>query len=144
MNYQIKIKIRISNNQSLYTLFPREIKNDFLNLMCALRRYMKCDGSPDPTIPGEINTYISLWRENEDRVQVEDVLKDATLCLSVFICPFIYFLRSILSYFLNFKNPFIIQFILIMLIFKNNPFSRDIFSCWMSWNMLLKKRHQSN
>lgn len=28
-------------------------------------RYMQCDGSPDPTIPQEINTFITLWKDEE-------------------------------------------------------------------------------
>ena len=44
---------------------------------------MLCDGSPDPTIACEINAYISLWKEDEMRVQVNEVLHDALLCLSV-------------------------------------------------------------
>ncbi|XP_030069845.1 dynein axonemal intermediate chain 7 isoform X6 [Microcaecilia unicolor] len=39
-------------------------------------RYMKCDGSPDPTVLHEINTFISLWRE----VQNEDI--QSVLCKS--------------------------------------------------------------
>ena len=46
-------------------------------------RYMLCDGSPDPTIAGEINAYISLWKEDETHVQVNEVLDKALRCLSV-------------------------------------------------------------
>ncbi|XP_064635495.1 dynein axonemal intermediate chain 7 homolog isoform X2 [Lineus longissimus] len=46
-------------------------------------RYMRCDGSPDPTIPGEINTYMNLWREDNERVTIDQVLKDSDLALAL-------------------------------------------------------------
>ena len=51
---------------------------------------MLCDGSPDPTIPGEINTFMNLWREEKDNVSIERVLEDSKLPLKVctmhFLC----------------------------------------------------------
>lgn len=46
-------------------------------------RYMRCDGSPDPTIQGEINTYINLWRESKEDVDIDSVLKESDLTLSL-------------------------------------------------------------
>lgn len=46
-------------------------------------RYMRCDGSPDPTNQGEINTYINLKLENRDRDDIENVLKDSQLDLAL-------------------------------------------------------------
>lgn len=37
-------------------------------------RYMRCDGSPDPTIAGEINTYLNLQREDNSCNGIESVL----------------------------------------------------------------------
>ena len=44
---------------------------------------MKCDGSPDPTIQGEINTYINLWKEDMRSNDIANVLNESTLTLSV-------------------------------------------------------------
>jgi len=46
-------------------------------------RYMRCDGSPDPTIQGEINTYINLKLEDNSRDDAISVLKDSLLDLSL-------------------------------------------------------------
>ncbi|XP_070199022.1 dynein axonemal intermediate chain 7 homolog isoform X1 [Littorina saxatilis] len=46
-------------------------------------RYMRCDGSPDPTIQGEINTYINLRLENHERDDADDVFKDTQLDLAL-------------------------------------------------------------
>ncbi|XP_023672481.2 dynein axonemal intermediate chain 7 isoform X1 [Paramormyrops kingsleyae] len=41
-------------------------------------RYMRCDGTPDPSIPQEINSFISLWREDTE-VQIGPVLENCSL-----------------------------------------------------------------
>jgi len=46
-------------------------------------RYMRCDGSPDPSVAGEINTYLNLWREDTTNLGVDSVLEDSCLCLSL-------------------------------------------------------------
>ncbi|CAH1786904.1 unnamed protein product, partial [Owenia fusiformis] len=46
-------------------------------------RYMRCDGSPDPTIPGEINAYMNLWRDRETGNDIHSVLSDGKLSLSL-------------------------------------------------------------
>lgn len=40
---------------------------------------MRCDGSPDPTVQGEINTYINLRLEDVDHDDVESVFKASEL-----------------------------------------------------------------
>jgi cancer susceptibility candidate protein 1 len=52
-------------------------------LHCQWDRYILCDGSPDPTIPGEINTYINLWREDSLNNDIQSVLRDSGLTLRV-------------------------------------------------------------
>ncbi|XP_031794328.1 protein CASC1 isoform X2 [Sarcophilus harrisii] len=46
------------------------------------KHYIECDGTPDPCITQEINTYISLWKEktNED---IDTVMKESKLVLSL-------------------------------------------------------------
>ncbi|XP_048876439.1 dynein axonemal intermediate chain 7 isoform X3 [Brienomyrus brachyistius] len=41
-------------------------------------RYMRCDGTPDPSIPHEINGFISLWNEDTE-VQIAPVLESCSL-----------------------------------------------------------------
>ncbi|BHF66130.1 Protein casc1 [Sparganum proliferum] len=40
-------------------------------------RYLLCDGLPNPIIDTEINTYMSLWRMNETRISMEEVMLDS-------------------------------------------------------------------
>jgi len=55
---------------------------------------MRCDGSPDPTIPGEINTYINLRVEDTSHNDVESVLSDSKLDIAVsFKDEFLYILK---------------------------------------------------
>lgn len=46
-------------------------------------RYMRCNGSPDPTNQGEINTYINMRLEDNSRNDAVSVLKDILLDLSL-------------------------------------------------------------
>ncbi|XP_063073646.1 dynein axonemal intermediate chain 7 [Engraulis encrasicolus] len=45
-------------------------------------RYMRCDGSPDPSVLQEINTFISLWWEDTE-TQVEPVLQQCDQALQL-------------------------------------------------------------
>lgn len=46
-------------------------------------RYMRCDGSPNPTVPGEINTYINLKLEDLEHDDIDTVLKYGELDLNL-------------------------------------------------------------
>lgn len=43
---------------------------------------MRCDGTPDPVVHQDINTYMSLWRDDPE-VGVQAVLKQCDLALKV-------------------------------------------------------------
>uniref|UniRef100_UPI0037E8EA04 dynein axonemal intermediate chain 7 n=1 Tax=Semicossyphus pulcher TaxID=241346 RepID=UPI0037E8EA04 len=45
-------------------------------------KYMRCDGTPDPSIQQDINTYISLWRD-DPQVDITSVLKQCSVTLQL-------------------------------------------------------------
>ncbi|NXB95654.1 CASC1 protein, partial [Vidua chalybeata] len=44
--------------------------------------YLSCDGTPDPTVPQEINTFMSLWRDDQDE-DVQLVMEKAEVVLNM-------------------------------------------------------------
>ncbi|XP_026183084.1 dynein axonemal intermediate chain 7 isoform X2 [Mastacembelus armatus] len=84
-------------------LKDRERREDELNELCHLleethtalakwktdavekakwEKYMLCDGTPDPTVQQERNTYISLWRDDPE-VNITPVLKQCNLAVQL-------------------------------------------------------------
>ncbi|CAH2278497.1 Hypothetical predicted protein [Pelobates cultripes] len=53
-----------------------------LQIQAKWDRYMRCDGSPDPTIPKEINTFISLWAKEQSQ-DFQTVLNKSNLVLEL-------------------------------------------------------------
>ncbi|CAF1631395.1 unnamed protein product, partial [Adineta ricciae] len=47
------------------------------------KRVMQCDGTPDPTSILEINTFMSLWRDEHQRTNLEYTMKQTNLVLSL-------------------------------------------------------------
>jgi cancer susceptibility candidate protein 1 len=44
---------------------------------------MQCDGTPDPTILPEINTFITLWHDEQQRIDMEYTMKQTNLVLAL-------------------------------------------------------------
>ena len=44
---------------------------------------MLCDGTPDPTVTRELNTYMNLWREDKQSKPVKEVLNECEEALRV-------------------------------------------------------------
>ena len=65
------------------TLIETNTYNYITLFSCQWERYMLCDGSPDPTIPGEINTYMNLWKEEKEHLEIQNVLEDSKQPLQV-------------------------------------------------------------
>ncbi|CAH8626903.1 unnamed protein product [Dicrocoelium dendriticum] len=49
----------------------------------AWKRYFRCDGSPNPSIEKEVNTFMSLWRLDESRLTMEEVMNDSVHSLKL-------------------------------------------------------------
>lgn len=43
---------------------------------------MRCDGTPDPTVQKDINTYITLWKDDPE-VNITPVLQQCNLAIRV-------------------------------------------------------------
>lgn len=46
-------------------------------------RYTKCDGSPDPVNAGQINTFLSLWKDDDDESTIKTSLININLSLEL-------------------------------------------------------------
>ncbi|XP_049738586.1 dynein axonemal intermediate chain 7 isoform X1 [Elephas maximus indicus] len=51
-------------------------------LLSRWNHYIRCDGSPDPLVPQEMNTFISLWKE-ETNETFEEVIEKSKLVLNL-------------------------------------------------------------
>uniref|UniRef100_A0A667HSH9 Dynein axonemal intermediate chain 7 n=1 Tax=Lynx canadensis TaxID=61383 RepID=A0A667HSH9_LYNCA len=74
--------------EELYLLeecFPEaeKLKRD-TRLLSQWNHYIQCDGSPDPSVSPEINTFISLWKE-ETNETLEEVIAKSKLVLNSFV-----------------------------------------------------------
>ncbi|VFV31863.1 Hypothetical predicted protein [Lynx pardinus] len=72
--------------EELYLLeecFPEaeKLKRD-TRLLSQWNHYIQCDGSPDPSVSPEINTFISLWKE-ETNETLEEVIAKSKLVLNI-------------------------------------------------------------
>ncbi|CAF1096074.1 unnamed protein product [Didymodactylos carnosus] len=47
------------------------------------KRVLQCDGTPDPTVLPEINTYMSLWRDEQKNTAIENTMDQTNLVLSI-------------------------------------------------------------
>ncbi|XP_023574809.1 protein CASC1 [Octodon degus] len=68
---------------SLEVCFPKaeKLKQDAGSL-AQWKHYIQCDGSPDPFIPQEMNTFISLWEEETNQT-FETVIEKSKLVLQL-------------------------------------------------------------
>ncbi|XP_054552344.1 dynein axonemal intermediate chain 7 isoform X3 [Talpa occidentalis] len=65
----------------LEMVFPEAAKiKENIRLLSQWNHYLQCDGSPDPSIAQEINTFISLWKE-ETNETFEEVIQKSKLVL---------------------------------------------------------------
>ncbi|XDV25150.1 hypothetical protein PO909_029118, partial [Leuciscus waleckii] len=67
----------LDENHSAVTTWESECRNK-----AKWERYMRCDASPDPAVQPEINSFISLWREDSE-TQIQQVMKNCALALQV-------------------------------------------------------------
>ncbi|XP_044085079.1 dynein axonemal intermediate chain 7 isoform X4 [Neovison vison] len=85
--HQLEAKDLERRNEELEELcllegcFPEaeKLKRD-TRLLSQWKHYIQCDGSPDPSISPEINTFISLWKE-ETNETLEEVIAKSKLVL---------------------------------------------------------------
>lgn len=85
----------LSRHHQALDKIQRERADDYIVSVAFLRypfqwyRYLLCDGLPNPIIEKEINTYMSLWRTNEDRISMDDIMVDSVNAMKVDFVSFI-------------------------------------------------------
>ncbi|KAM6895697.1 dynein axonemal intermediate chain 7 [Xenentodon cancila] len=67
----------LEENHAAVTKWKRDVKEK-----AEWERYMRCDGVPDPTVQQEINTYISLWRDDQE-INITQVLQECNTALQL-------------------------------------------------------------
>ena len=72
----------VQDKQEFIARFLLADKNTQYVLCVQWERYMRCDGTPDPAVQQDINTYTSLWRDDPE-VNIAVVLKQCNLALQV-------------------------------------------------------------
>ncbi|KAG7456220.1 hypothetical protein MATL_G00249340 [Megalops atlanticus] len=72
-----EVRRMLEDNQTAVNKWEAEVRE-----RAKWARYMRCDGTPNPSIPQEINTFINLWREDPE-VQIGPVLEDNALALQL-------------------------------------------------------------
>ncbi|XP_043394618.1 dynein axonemal intermediate chain 7 isoform X9 [Chelonia mydas] len=60
----------------------RIVQEERERLEAKWEHYMQCDGSPDPAVPQEINTFMSLWQENKNE-DIEFVIEKGNQVLNL-------------------------------------------------------------
>ncbi|KAM4901904.1 dynein axonemal intermediate chain 7 [Sylvia borin] len=65
--YQVERESELAELHSLEQKFlsAQQWKMDYRE-QAKWEHYLSCDGTPDPTVPQEINTFMSLWRDDHD------------------------------------------------------------------------------
>ncbi|KAM3588296.1 uncharacterized protein V6R79_025724 [Siganus canaliculatus] len=67
----------LEDNHSAVTKWKRAIAEE-----AEWSKYMRCDGKPDPAVQQEVNTYITLWRDDPE-VNITSVLRKCELALEL-------------------------------------------------------------
>ncbi|XP_050963039.1 dynein axonemal intermediate chain 7 [Labeo rohita] len=67
----------LDENHSAVTVWESECRDK-----AKWERYMRCNGSPDPSVQPEINSFISLWREDSE-TQIQQILVKCALALQL-------------------------------------------------------------
>ncbi|XP_064276856.1 dynein axonemal intermediate chain 7-like isoform X3 [Passer domesticus] len=69
------------NSLELKFLSAQQWKMDYRE-QAKWEHYLSCDGTPDPTVPQEINTFMSLWRDDQDE-DIQLVMKKEEVVLNL-------------------------------------------------------------
>nr|XP_014119626.1 protein CASC1 [Zonotrichia albicollis] len=66
--YEVEKESELAQYNSLAQKFlsAKQWKMDYRE-QAKWEHYLSCDGAPDPTVPQEINTFMSLWRDEQDQ-----------------------------------------------------------------------------